>query len=416
MDERSRIAWLYRRVAFGLEPGQLDALAPGGAAAAAKALLTSSGTPPADPWQDPDFANTQRDAQTTQKAIDAWLTLMATTTRPFDEWATWFWHGLLVSSVQDVKVALPMIKQMRLFRANGLGSFPALLRAITVDGAMLDYLDGNTSTAVAPNENFSREILELFALGRGNYSETDIQAGARALTGWVALPRNNFDATFVRSRHDDAGQYYLGRSGVHDVDTVIAAITAHQACAPWITGKLVRAILGPNAQPAFVQQLSTEFLSTGFDTRALITTIITRALADESVIADPIVVAPVPWLVMAQRACGATLDPRVRIGGLRAAGQVPWLPPNVAGWPGGAAWLGSSTVAARFNLAVAVADATPATNPAFAAAKDGDAVALATALGLPRSFGAPTAGALAAVKDARSRLVLALTSPEFVLA
>jgi uncharacterized protein (DUF1800 family) len=297
------------------------------------------------------------------------------------------------------------------------GVVPALLRAVAIDPAMLVYLDGRQSSGKAPNENFGRELMELFTLGVGNYGEADVQAAARALTGWVVrTPKDgpaDRAATFAARRHDDTPQHFLDRDGVHDLDTVVAAVCAQPACATFIARKLARAVIGPNVDQATIADLAATFTASGLDITAL-----TRAVVDALAAGTdggPVVLAPVPWLVMAQKATGAVLDATVRVAGLRDAGQVPTLAPNVSGWPSGDAWYASATVVARFNLAAAIAENAPADNPTVVAAGHGDVHALAAALGLA-GFGAATTKALQSVGDGPSRLVLALTSPEFVTA
>jgi uncharacterized protein (DUF1800 family) len=342
---------------------------------------------------------------------------MVTTPRPLVEWMAWFWHGHFVSAFPKVKEPLYAVMQLRLFQASALGPFPALVRAVTIDPAMLVYLDGRQSSGKAPNENFGRELMELFTLGVGNYSEADEQAAARALTGWVVrTPKDgpaDRAATFVARRHDDGPQQFLDHDGVHDLDSVISAVCARPECATFVAAELARAAIGPKVDDATVEKLAATFTSSGLDISAL-----TRAVADAitaGVDGGPIVLAPVPWLVMAQKATGAVLDAAARVAGLRDAGQVPTMAPNVSGWPSGEAWYASATAVARFNLAAAIAERAPADNGAVVAASHGDVDALAAALGLT-GFGAPTIQALRAVGDGPSRLVLALTSPEFVTA
>ena len=307
--------------------------------------------------------------------------------------------------------------QLRLFQQAGLGSFPALVRAVAVDPAMLVYLDGRQSSGNAPNENFGRELMELFTLGVGNYGEDDVKAAARALTGWVVrTPKDgpaDRAAVFVPRRHDDAPQHYLDRDGVHDLDTVVAAVRAQPACATFIAGKLARAVLGPTVDHATITDLAAAFTAGGLDVKVLVRAVV-DALAGGTG-GGPVVLAPVPWLVMAQKATDAVLDAAVRVAGLRDAGQVPTLAPNVSGWPSGDAWYASATAVARFNLAAAIAENAPAGNAAVVAAGAGDIDALAAALGL-MGFGRPTTTALRSVGDGPSRLVLALTSPEFATA
>jgi uncharacterized protein (DUF1800 family) len=325
----------------------------------------------------------------------------------------WFWHGHFVSGIDKVNYPALMVQQLRTYRSLALAPFPQLLRAATVDAAMLVYLDGATSTGTSPNENYGRELLELFTLGIGNYTEADVQAGARALTGWT-VSRHNAKSQFVRRRHDDASQTYLGATGVHDVDSVVDAVTKHPQCAQFVAGKLARAILGTTVDQSLVNQFSTEFSSSGLDTRVLVGSIL-RAGANGKGVES--VNEPVPWLVSAQRATGAQISAARRLGGLRAAGQLPLHPPNVAGWPMGTTWFGASTVVARYGLASALVQGTPHSNAASVAARAFELDALADALGRPNGFSAPTQAALSQVKgDGRGVLALALASPDLAVA
>jgi uncharacterized protein (DUF1800 family) len=305
-----------------------------------------------------------------------------------------------------------MGQQLRTYRSMAFAPFPELVRAATIDPAMLVYLDGAASTGTQPNENFGRELLELFTLGIGNYDENDVQAGAKALTGWT-VNRRTGESAFVASRHDDSPQRYLGTDGVHDLDTVVATVTGHKACASFVAGKLARTILGPTVDNGLVQELAETFAGSGLDTRVLVRAILEAAAAGK---AQPTFVQPVPWFVAAQRATTATLTNRQRLGGLRAAGQVPMVPPSVAGWPLGSSWLGASTIVARYNMAAGIAEATPDGNAALAAATASDHDALAVSLARPEGFADATRAAMTAVKsNPRAVLRLALASPELSL-
>jgi uncharacterized protein (DUF1800 family) len=356
--------------------------------------------------------------------IDRWLTRMRDSARPAEDRMAWFWHGMLVSAAGKVKVPRLMADQIRLFWRAGLGPYDALINELTVDPAMLLYLDGTASTKTAPNENYGRELMELFTLGRdGGYNEADVQAAARALTGWRVpgagkQDNNDIVATFDPKRHDDSAQTLVGLGGVHDVKTVVAAVTGHPSCARFIAGRVARAFIGPDVDTALVDRLATQFRSAKLDVRTLLRATLNEVATGTD--AGPVVLAPVPWLVMAEKALEVTLAQGARLGALRAAGQVPLQPPNVGGWPSGPAWFSSAAVVARFNVASTMATmatmATSGEGAAVAAARAGDPDALARALGLPAVFGAATTAQLAAVADAPSRLVIALTSPEFVLA
>jgi uncharacterized protein (DUF1800 family) len=162
-----------------------------------------------------------------------------------------------------------------------------------------------------------------------------------------------------------------------------------------------------------VARLATTFRSSGLDLRALVAATLQAGLDGAS---TPVVLGPVLWLVQAQRVTGAQIDGGRRLALLRAAGQLPMLPPNVAGWPGGAAWFAAGTVVARTNLAAVVAAGTPADSPVLAAARSTDLGALAGALGLGDPFGEATAAVLQAARPGAPRLALALASPDFVIA
>ena len=415
MDERQRIATLHRRFGLGLPVGTLaDAVNRGVDIEVGRILSpTEAGIAPTpDPLVGVDLtdAGVSREQRAGRLAA-AWLTRMVSTDRPLEDRMSWFWHNLLVTSALKTRVAPALANQLRLFWGLGTGSLPDLYRAITVDPAMLDYLDGRDSTGSAPNENYGRELLELFALGVGNFTENDVRAAAAALTGWTTVKQDDKPATFVTRRHNDGPQQLLGTT-VHDVASVIEAVTKHPACALFLAGKVGRALLGPGLDPASVTSLAASFTTSNLSVAALVRAAIDMHLA--GVTGGPIVLGPVPWLVMAERATGARVRDLKRIGGLRAAGQVPFYAPNVAGWPGGQSWYGSSTMVARLNLAGVIAQATPPTSPALTAAKASDWPALSRALGLPADFAATTVTALSLVPDTFSRLAIALVSPEFV--
>jgi len=426
-EARRTIALLYRRAGFGLAPGELDALEALGVAAVIDRLVDPGAHgiagDPVDPWADAVFplADTTRGAIV---AVDRWLDHLLVTSRPFEEWMAWYWHGHLVSSVAVVAFTPAMVDQVNLFRRLGLGRFADLLRAVTIDPAMLRYLDGDESSGTAPNENYAREMLELFALGIGQYTEADVQAGARALTGWrvrldqVGPEVDPFRTTawFDPSAHDDTPQRYLDREGVHDLDTVIAAVVDHEACPRFVATRLGRAILGPDADRDLLWDVGDRFRAADLDLRTLARDLLV-ALAEGH--GSPIVQGPLPWLLAAQRATGARLAVDDRYWRLSDAGHLPLWPPNVGGWPGGATWLSSSVTAQRYNLAAALADATPPDNPARQAAAAGDLEDLADALGRPEGFSPTTADALETLvdrDDGTALLAVALASPDLVVA
>jgi uncharacterized protein (DUF1800 family) len=416
MDERAIISRLHRRLGFGILGGELAAAVTRGVAAERAGLLDRSAVP-AGPFDGLDLTfEVGTNDKKTFAAAAAWVSAMVESPAQLVERAAWTWHGILVSSSAKVRSAQMMAAQIQLLRSAGLDGYGALLAATSQDQAMLVYLDGADSTGSKPNENYSRELLELFSLGVGNYTEADVEAGAGAMTGWkvAPLPRNATAATFEAKRHDATPQPYLDAKA-NDIASVVAALVARPELATYIAKRFTRDILGSNVPAVTASAIADRFRSSGLSVVAL-----AEATADVLVSAaplSPVISAPVPWLAMAQRATGARLRPEtagnvMRL--LRAAGQIPMNPPNVGGWPSGRAWNSSATVVARTNLASVIAGATPPSSQALAAATAGDWAALSLALGLPGEFGPSTVAGLSSIRDGFSRLALALVSPEFV--
>ncbi|MEZ5271250.1 MAG: DUF1800 family protein [Ilumatobacteraceae bacterium] len=170
MEERDRVVWLHRSGGFGLPMAQMQTAVAAGADAELSRLLDvagAGGAPAMDPWDDSLLPLDPMDREARIHAVGGWLRLMIETEQPVLDHMAWWWHGHLVSGLDKVRFARAMVEQIRLFRRDGLGNFPALLRSITLDPAMLLYLDLHTSTGSQPNENYARELLELFALGVG---------------------------------------------------------------------------------------------------------------------------------------------------------------------------------------------------------------------------------------------------------
>lgn len=430
MDDRTAVAWLHRRAGWGLAPGQLDEQAALGVDAALERLLDpdSAGVADApDPWEglgDVALLPAQGDAarEARHRAVRAWLEAMVTTPRPLAERMRWLWHGHLVSGLAEVKHPGLMIGQLRTWYALGLGDVPSLLRAATVDAAMLRYLDGASSRRNAVNENYGRELLELFSLGIGNYSEDDVRAAAVALTGWV-VPAGAVRSTFVARRHDPTPQVLLGVAGVQDVESVVGAVTAHPACARFLTGVLATELLGPGVDAGLLESLAGRFRDGGLVVVPLVRDLL-RAGLDGA--ATPVVLPPVPWLVQLLRALdlrpAQVFEQAGAVEMLSGAGQIPMFPPNVSGWPGGRAWLSTTATLARVNLASLLAGLVPEGSPAHAAATVGDVAALADILGRPEGFGPATVGAVRVARAAGGEqgvtlaLATALAAPEMVIA
>ncbi len=407
------IAWLYRRAGFGATAAELSGHVGGGIEAALRRLTDPDAAGVATtpiPWAGEDFATIDKPRREAGRIIAAWLTHQLDSPRPLEQRLTMTLHGWLVSSLDKVRNLELMARQIRLYQASTDGPFPELLKAVSRDAAMLWYLDGRDSTAEHPNENYGRELLELFALGVGHYTEADVQAASRALTGWyVRAPRRVGQVGFDRRSHDDRPQTLLGVSGVHDVDGVVDAIVAHPAHATFVATRIAAEYLGA-AHDDDVATIADAYVSSGHRLPAAVGAALRLGLAGRG---SPILLAPMTWLLAARRVTGAAppVPPKVIV----ATGHVPLLPPNVAGWPGGRAWLATSTMVARTQLAALVARATPPDSPVLAACADGSAADVARQLGLPGPLSPTTWSALSTVREPARRLAAALVSPEFLL-
>ncbi|MEM9466404.1 MAG: DUF1800 family protein [Actinomycetota bacterium] len=422
---REAVAFLARRAGWGLAPGQLDDLEARGVAGTIDLLVDPTGAGVAEEtsaWADWDFDYDRSDQEAsraqTLEAFQRWTGRLVETERPLDHQLAWFWHDHFAVSLQVVRHLPSMLEHLERCWSLGRGDFVELIRAITTDAAMLVFLDGATSTGQAPNENYGRELLELYTVGVNNFTEADVRAAAVALTGWTVRPRFDWEVRYVPNRHDDTPQTLLGVDGVHDVDGVVAAATAHPACPVFIATKLGRYLLGA-VDNATIFSLADRFAASDLDIATL-----TRAAleAGSAGAAGPTVLAPLPWMTQAVKATGSTLEPRFVIGQLRTMGQLPANPPNVGGYPGTATWLASSATAGRFTAANAIARATPDDAVALSAARDRSWDELADLLVRPAGFSPATLAALADLSPSASdrpgeaALALALASPDLLVA
>jgi uncharacterized protein (DUF1800 family) len=276
---------------------------------------------------------------------------MVATDSPLTERLVLFWHNHFTSSLRKVKWPQLLYRQNELFRQQALGNFATLLRAIVTDPAMLMYLDGRTNRVGKPNENFARELLELFTLGEGQgYTETDIREAARALTGWRVRPRDGF-AKFIRRRHDNGIKLFLNRRGRFRESEIIAILLQRSRVAEHITEKLWRTFVSYKISKPTVRRLAQTFRQSGYRMRPLL-----RGLFLSKEFRDPanrgtLIKSPVDLIVGAVRLMGIRMDnPKWLMRFSKRLGQDLFDPPNVKGWPGGTAWITSSTLPARQQL------------------------------------------------------------------
>lgn len=284
-----------------------------------------------------------------------WLARMIQTTRPLQEKLALLWHGHFATSYRVTEDSFHMYQQNRLFRANAK-DFPALLGGIIRDPAMLRYLNNNQNRKANPNENLAREIMELFSLGEGSYSEQDIKEGARALTGYTY---QDDDFVFLRQQHDTGNKRVLGASGPIDGEGFVNAILSHRACAPFIATKLYKHFVADvpphpdlleGVHRAAVGSLAREIARRRFDlTDPLKTLFRSRHFYSDAVTGQKIK-SPAELVVGATRSLGVPArDLGVLIAGMQQMGQDLFFPPSVKGWDGGRAWINTATMFVRQN-------------------------------------------------------------------
>ena len=423
VNEHEKVLWLARRAAFGFAAGELEQFEPKGSAAYLNRLVDpdANGVPAAaDPFADIVEVTDPQDNKTRvellQKFTYSWIDHMVATPRRLDEMMTWFWHDHFAVQSSVVRSGRLMADHINLLRTHALGNFRTMVREVATSAAMLIYLDGAKSTNRAPNENFGRELLELYSLGIGNYTEADVRSAAVALTGWQVLLRDGARVSFNARLHDTRPQTLLGRS-VNDVDSVINAAVDHPATATFIAGKVASFFLGPGLDSALIDGFATTFKKSNFELRPMVRAVLQAGLDGKG---GPIVQSPLVWWVATRRATGTAPDPRTVVRYLDSAGQVPGSPPNVGGWPGMTAWLGASPTAMRATLASRAGGFVAPASPLLAAAAKNDLDRVAALLNVANGFVPATKTAVAKVGTCGARpgigaLTLALASPDVLI-
>ena len=246
---------------------------------------TRDATPTGKRYQDLDVEERRQRRELEQQRVFAlrgwWLQQMTVTNSPLTERMTLFWHNHFATSFQKVQVAQLMYRQNTMLREHALGNFATLLREVSRDPAMLIYLDNANSRKGTPNENFARELMELFTLGEGHYSEQDVKDAARAFTGW-SVERDTGEFKLRPPLHDNDEKTVLGRSGRLDGDAVIDILLAQPACAEFIVTKLWREFVSPEPDKAEVTRIAQRFRESRYDLKvALRELLLTPAFWDE---------------------------------------------------------------------------------------------------------------------------------------
>ena len=374
-------AHLLNRAGFGGTPAEIEKLVELGPDKAVSHLLDYEKIPddtPAPDWAKPDpermkklrelrtaSPEQKKQAQQAERRLQRqhmlelrgwWFRRMARGPRPFQEKMVLFWHGHFATSVQKVRDAYYMWRQNELFRRQAAGNWLQLLVEVAKDPAMLIWLDQAQSRKGHPNENFSREVMELFTLGEGHYTEKDVTESARALTGWSL---NRIEQQFVdRPRIHDTGQKtFLGKTGNLDGNDVLAQIVAQPQAARFITSKLWNYFAGEMPSP----ELTTALAGTFRQSNDYFKPFLRELFRSEEFYAPSIirnqVKSPVQWLVGSVRVLERPLPPPIVCWGLtRNLGQDLFAPPNVKGWDGGLSWITTNNLLARYNEAAVLVE------------------------------------------------------------
>jgi len=290
-----------------------------------------------------------------------WLRRMVETPNPLEEKMTLFWHGLLATNYRTIENSYHMFLQNQMFRKHAVGSYADLLRDLIRDPAMIAYLDNNDSRKNRPNENLAREIMELFSLGVGNYTERDIKEGARALTGYTFR-----DDAFVfdRGNHDAGVKTILGQTGTWDGEDFVRIILSQSACPKYIARKLYHYFVAdvppderggdkglPAAQRAVLRLMASSLSQGGYQIKPVLRRLFLSEHFYEDRFINDQIKSPIMLVVGSVRSLNTPVrDLSMLNDALDLMGQRLFYPPSVKGWEGGRSWINTSTFYVRQNI------------------------------------------------------------------
>lgn len=354
---RQRAAHLYRRAGFAANWLQLEEALAAGHQATVDRLMTG------EPESDRFYQDAARSAESLLAAGDPqqiaawWLYALVHSPHPLRERLTLFWHGHFATSGAKVTDGRQMYAQNCLLRKHALGSYKPMLDEVSKDPAMLIWLDATSNHKAHPNENFAREVMELFCLGIGNYSEHDIKEAARSFTGWE-LAHGQF--RFNRYEHDTGQKTVLGQTGALNGDDVLRILLEHPATGRFLVRKLFRYFVSETAEPtaALVDPLANGLRERDYDLAWLARTMLSSNLFYSPHAMGQRIKSPVELAVGLLRSLQAPVNAYALHDQLQQLGQGVLFPPNVKGWDGGSAWINSSTLVGRANLVWALAGGT----------------------------------------------------------
>ncbi len=376
--DRDKCAHILRRFGLGASEAELDYYLRNGLEGAIDLLVDYDKTDEGFTVPIGLFQNPVNGRLPMQGVLSWWTLRLLMTRRPLQEKMTLFWHNHFATSASKVTAPLVMYSQNELLRRNATGSFRTLLSEVSKDPAMILWLDAQQNVKGHPNENFGREVMELFTLGIGHYSETDVKEGARAFTGWSVRRIKQPDgksssAEFLdRPRQHDPGQKtFLGNTGFFNGDDILNILADHPRTSEFITWKIWSWFGYPNPEPQLISRLAKEFHRSGLEIKTLLRAIMASpefysAKAERAIVKSPpdVCVTTLRQLGMGEligdavRNAGSVELPRGRLAAVAAAAQGMksmgmWLlyPPDVSGWKFGQAWISSATMVERMGWA-----------------------------------------------------------------
>jgi uncharacterized protein (DUF1800 family) len=420
MADREAVAHLLRRATFGPRAEEVDAAEKAGYDATLAGLFDTAAdtgaarTPVPQLGPDPLQGATDRKAAQQARAkqvrtvVQWWLDRMAAADHQLHEKLTFFWHGHWATSAEKVRSAQLMLAQQQTLFRTALGDRATQVKAMVRDPALIVWLDGEKNTAKAPNENLGRELMELFTLGIGHYTEDDVKAAARALTGWQVDQRTG-QAVLNPKRHDARDKTILGRTGPFDADGLADLLLAQPANAEFIAERLWFRYASGQPMPRSVLSQAQAHA----DTAGMLRTILAGDEFRQT--RGQLVKQPVEWAVGALRQLGVRpgdLPENQLANLLNQLGQVPLSPPSVGGWPAGAAWLTTSATQVRLRAAQAIAAKAPVDK--LTAVPVGQRIDVLARLLVVDAFTTRTRDVLSgATGDPRRLIALGLASPEY---
>jgi uncharacterized protein (DUF1800 family) len=420
-SESARVMQLLRRTTFGYTPAQLDSALTDGFGRTVDRLIE---TKPAEP---PALADVTAPGGRfpIPHLQQWWVDHMLTTPTPFAERMTLFWHGHFTSDYRKTGDYTFMYWQNLTWRRMALTDLRSMLIQVTTDPAMLRYLDLATSVGSSPNENYSRELMELFTMGAGNYSEGDVRQGALALSGWQ-LPRPDSYGTVMAGMNtrrlpvydsQKSGVFnprraysgpvtFLGMTGPLDTEGVIDRILAQPATAPFIANKVVQQFVTGRPTAAFVNRLGDTFRRSRYDIKTLLHAVFNSPEFSAAANYRSLVKSPIELMVHTARAIGGPSLSKLIVSAGAGMGQSLFDPPDVGGWPNNESWISSNTVIERVNFVTAALSQVKGSLPssAYGASHHLDGI-----------VGGQTASLFNRATDERARWFITLASPEFQL-